>query len=81
MRAFVLALALAAAATQVMAQGFDVAVAFKRWDADGDGVITAREWAAANRPADRFVAADTDKDGKLTQEELAASVARKQDAG
>lgn len=78
MRAVVLAAVLSALSASAFAQGFDVGAAFKRWDANADGVITPAEWAAAGRPAERFAAADADKDGKLTLEELAASVAKLQ---
>jgi len=78
MRALVLAFVLVAAGSPVLAQGFDVSTTFKRWDTNGDGVITPDEWAAAHRPPERFAATDTDKDGKITPEELAASIAKLQ---
>lgn len=52
--------------------------AFEQLDADGDGKVTAAELEAypAARAAERFAAADTNGDGALSPDELAASIDR-----
>jgi Ca2+-binding EF-hand superfamily protein len=47
----------------------------KQWDKDGDGAVSKDEWVAAGRPAERFDVVDTNKDGKISVEELAAAMA------
>jgi hypothetical protein len=47
----------------------------KQWDKDGDGAISKAEWTEAGRPAERFDAVDTNKDGKVTAAELEAAMA------
>ncbi|HEY8571720.1 EF-hand domain-containing protein [Phenylobacterium sp.] len=44
----------------------------KNMDKDGDSAISKDEWAAAGRPAERFDAVDTNKDGKISVAELEA---------
>lgn len=44
---------------------------FARLDADADGTITAAEWEAFH--LGRFDAADTDKDGVLSKDEMRAA--------
>jgi transaldolase len=44
---------------------------FKVWDFDGDGFITREEWAGADAV---FDALDTDRDGKITPDEIAAGL-------
>lgn len=46
---------------------------FKRWDANGDGVVDKAEWTAAGRPEDRFAMIDADKDGKISLDEMKAA--------
>ena len=46
---------------------------FKRWDANGDGVVDKAEWDATGRPADRFAMIDANNDGKVTLDELKAA--------
>lgn len=49
--------------------------AFKALDKDGDNLLSFEEWAVAT--ADRFGAADADKDGKLTPAEFAATAPKR----
>lgn len=46
---------------------------FKRWDANGDGAVDKAEWTSAGRPEDRFAMIDSDKDGKITLDEMKAA--------
>jgi hypothetical protein len=47
----------------------------KQWDTDKDGTISKAEWVAAGRPAERFDAVDTNKDGKISADELDKAMA------
>jgi EF hand len=49
---------------------------WKKWDADGDGKLSAAEVANAPRLSQEFPAIDTNKDGFLTVEELQAARGR-----
>lgn len=72
MRKFVLALALVGlGAVPALAQETDFATV----DADGDGLVSMNEAAAAgwNWSSDDFNAADTDGDGGLNADEFAAA--------
>jgi len=42
----------------------------KKWDTNADGGIDKAEWLAAGRKEARFDQADTDKDGKISLDEL-----------
>ena len=70
----------AAAAQQQMPSAAEL---IKQWDTNKDGVVDKAEWIAAGRPAERFDMVDTNHDGKITVEELAAAMAamRKQQGG
>jgi Ca2+-binding EF-hand superfamily protein len=81
MRLIILAAAAAVAMTSpltVQAQGQMPSAAdlIKMWDKNGDGVVDKAEWVAAGRPAERFDLVDTNHDGKITVEELAAAMAK-----
>ena len=76
MRTFVIAAALAAMAAPAFAQLPAPADIVKQWDRDGDGAVTKEEWTAAGRPAERFDAVDTNKDGKISVAELEAAFAQ-----
>ena len=67
--------ALLAAAGAASAQAPAPADIIKNWDKDGDGSVSKEEWTAAGRPAERFDAVDTNKDGKITAAELEAAMA------
>jgi len=69
------ATALLASAGVASAQMPAPADIIKSWDKDGDGAVNKEEWAAAGRPAERFDAVDTNKDGKVTAAELEAALA------
>ena len=71
--AAVLATAGAAAAQQQMPSAADI---IKQWDTNKDGVVDKAEWVAAGRPAERFDMVDTNHDGKITADELAAAMAK-----
>ena len=83
MRRFIITLSVA---TVLSAVGVSVASAqlppveqiIERWDANGDGAVTREEFLAAGRPADHFDLVDTNKDGKITVEELKAFLAARQ---
>lgn len=47
----------------------------KAWDKNGDGGVDKAEWIAAGRPEKHFVRVDTDKDGKVSAEELKTAMA------
>jgi Ca2+-binding EF-hand superfamily protein len=47
----------------------------KQWDTDKDGFVSKAEWIAAGRPAERFDAVDTNKDGKISADELDKAMA------
>ncbi|THD81768.1 MAG: EF-hand domain-containing protein [Phenylobacterium sp.] len=85
MRTLILAAAAALAVTGVAgvaaAQMPSPADIVKAWDKDGDGTISKDEWVAAGRPAERFDLVDTNHDGKITVEELAAAMARMRPGG
>ncbi|WP_293378444.1 EF-hand domain-containing protein [Phenylobacterium sp. SCN 70-31] len=68
------AAAVAAAPMAALAQMPTPADLVKNWDKDGDGAISKAEWVAAGRPAERFDAVDTNKDGKVTVAELDAAM-------
>jgi Ca2+-binding EF-hand superfamily protein len=53
-----------------------VAEAFKKMDANGDGVITLDEWTKAGRKEAGFRRVDADGDGKITIQELQAALAK-----
>ena len=76
MRTFVIAAALAATAAPAFAQLPAPADIVKQWDRDGDGAVSKEEWTAAGRPAERFDAVDTNKDGKISVAELEAAFAQ-----
>ena len=83
MRLTILAAATAAAVAMTaplaaQAQQPSTADIIKAWDKNGDGVVDKAEWVAAGRPAERFDMVDTNKDGKITAEELAAAMAKMQ---
>lgn len=75
------AAALALGAEAARAQAPTAAEIVKAWDKDGDGTISKEEWVAAGRPAERFDLIDTNHDGKITVEELAAAMARMRPGG
>jgi Ca2+-binding EF-hand superfamily protein len=70
------AAALAAAPLAAQAQQPSATDIVKAWDKNGDGVVDKAEWVAAGRPAERFDMVDTNHDGKITAEELAAAMAK-----
>ena len=74
MRTLIIAAALAAMAAPAFAQLPAPADIVKQWDKDGDGAVSKEEWTAAGRPAERFDAVDTDKNGKVTAAELEAAL-------
>ncbi len=61
---------LATATLAVAAEG--VAPPRPHWDVDGDKALTKDEWLA--RSGARFDALDTNKDGKVTREEVEAGM-------
>lgn len=69
------AAALLAGAGAAYAQMPAAADIIKSWDKNGDGAVDKAEWTAAGRPAERFDAVDTNKDGKVTAAELDAAMA------
>jgi Ca2+-binding EF-hand superfamily protein len=71
-------LAAAGAASAQMPAPADI---IKSWDKNGDGAVDKEEWTAAGRPADRFDAVDTNKDGKITAAELEAAMAAMRQRG
>jgi Ca2+-binding EF-hand superfamily protein len=71
--AAVLATGGAATAQQQMPSAADI---IKQWDTNKDGVVDKAEWVAAGRPAERFDLVDTNHDGKITADELAAAMAK-----
>jgi len=75
------AAAVALGATAARAQMPAPADIVKAWDKNGDGVVSKDEWVAAGRPAERFDLVDTNKDGKITVEELTAAMARMRQGG
>ncbi|HEX3701303.1 MAG TPA: EF-hand domain-containing protein [Phenylobacterium sp.] len=83
MRTLILAgaVALAVSGGVAVAQAPSPAQIIKAWDKDGDGTISKDEWVAAGRPAERFEFVDTNHDGKITAEELAAAMARLRPGG
>jgi Ca2+-binding EF-hand superfamily protein len=62
-----------ATAQQQMPSAADI---IKQWDTNKDGVVDKAEWVAAGRPAERFDMVDTNHDGKITADELAAAMAK-----
>jgi hypothetical protein len=48
---------------------------FRAMDSNGDGTLDRAEWKAAGRRDRGFDYLDTDKDGKLTQAEIAKGLA------
>jgi Ca2+-binding EF-hand superfamily protein len=71
------ALAAFALASPALAQnGARVAQAFKKLDANGDGVITLDEWLKAGRKEAGFRRVDAGGDGKITPQELQAFIAQ-----
>jgi Ca2+-binding EF-hand superfamily protein len=56
--------------------GARVAQAFKKMDANGDGVITLEEWTNAGRKEAGFKRIDANGDGKITLQELQAALAQ-----
>jgi Ca2+-binding EF-hand superfamily protein len=56
--------------------GARVAQAFKKMDANGDGVITLDEWTNAGRKEAGFRRIDANGDGKITLQELQAALAQ-----
>jgi Ca2+-binding EF-hand superfamily protein len=59
-----------------MAQMPAPAEIIKAWDKNADGGVDKAEWVAAGRPENRFAMVDTDKDGKISAEELTTAMAR-----
>jgi Tfp pilus assembly protein FimT len=80
MRRTIIAAALASlttlAASAAMAQMPAPAEIIKAWDKNADGGVDKAEWVAAGRPENRFAMVDTDKDGKISAEELTTAMAR-----
>jgi Ca2+-binding EF-hand superfamily protein len=56
--------------------GARVEQAFKKMDANKDGVITLDEWTAAGRKEAGFKRVDANGDGKVTLQELQAALAQ-----
>lgn len=63
---------LAGAAVPALADP-DSATIVKMCDTNGDNAVTQKEWEACGAPSAYPAAADSNQDGKVTAEELAAS--------
>lgn len=48
----------------------------KAWDKNHDGGVDLSEWTAAGRKPERFALVDTNKDGKVSADELKIAMQR-----
>lgn len=65
-------IALLATASMALAAEGQVAPPRHHWDVDGDKALTKEEWLA--RASHRFDMLDTNKDGKVTRDEVEAGI-------